>query len=167
MPPPEDFYAMITWLHECVGRRFYACGTSRGSMWLEHGIRERPECFEAVLLTGSYANSDFHSGTPQNQTVMGETLQRTPLPVITCMSPIDACCGTKLQPQYWACFRTDAGVVVSPGSLLELVIFETWTHDDISAFFGSYDLLGDKKSDIRSVWLRLFNLKRRERDDEC
>ena len=103
-------------------------------MWLEHGIRERPECFEAVLLTGSYANTDYFSGTSQNETVMGEALQRTPLPVISCMPPIDFCCGTVKQPNYWACFRTADGIVVKPGSLLEVVIFETWTHDDISVF---------------------------------
>ena len=100
---------------------------------------------------------------------MGETLQRTPLPVITCMSPIDAFCGTKMQPNYWACFRTDDGVVVSPGSLLEFVISETWTHDDISVLFGSHGLPADKISDIRSVWLRFFKLKRDVTlfDDEC
>ena len=119
----------------CVGRRFYACGTSRGSMWLEHGIRERPECFEAVLLTGSYANADYRSGTQHNQTVMGETLQRTPLPVITCMSPIDACCGTRCNQIIGLAFELMMALsFLSPGSLLELVICETWTHDDISVF---------------------------------
>ena len=104
-PPPEDFYAMITWLHECVGRRFYACGTSRGSMWLEHGIRERPECFEAVLLTGSYANANHFSNTQHNQTVMGEALQRTPLPVISCMSPIDFLAAQKLNQMIGLAFE--------------------------------------------------------------
>lgn len=158
-PPTEDFYAIIQWFFEFSGP-FYACGSSRGSMWLEHGIRERPECFEAVLLTGSYANSDYFANTPHNQSVMGQALQRVPLPVIACMSPIDLVCGTAKQPEYWACFRTADGIVDSPGSLLQLEIFETWTHDELSAFFSSQHLSDDKRNAIHPIWVRFFNLVR-------
>ena len=93
--------------------------------------------------------------------VMGQALHRTPLPVITCMSPIDDVCGTNRQPDYWSCFRTAEGLVVVPGSKLEVNIFEDWSHDDISGFFGVYNKLPlHKQEEIHRIWDRFFRLVR-------
>jgi hypothetical protein len=56
-PPMPEFYGLIQWMAEWGGRRIFAHGFSRGAMWLEHAILERPQCLEAVFLAGS--ETDF------------------------------------------------------------------------------------------------------------
>ena len=135
-------------------------------MCLEHGIQERPACLEAVLLTGSYANTDHASKVYKHMLVMGQALHQTPLPVITCMSPIDSSCGTAAQADYWSCFQTADGLVVSTGSKLEVNIFDDWSHEDLSAFFGVYELPLHKLEAILCIWERFFNLVRLPQQSE-
>jgi hypothetical protein len=52
-PPVPDFYGLIQWLYEWGGKPIYAHGVSRGGMWLEHALLERPQCLQAVFLAGS------------------------------------------------------------------------------------------------------------------
>ena len=104
-------------------------------MWLEHGIQERPHCFEAVMLCGSYANTDKDSGNYDNQHVMSQALHRTPVPTISLMSATDIFCGPSLQPRYWANFITASGKITVADSRLEVFFLNDWDHEEITSFF--------------------------------
>ena len=75
---------------------------------MEHALKEIPQCVQAVMFCGSYANTDKASGIISNQRVISEALHLTPVPTLTFMSPTDLSCGLVAQPAYWANLMTAA-----------------------------------------------------------
>ena len=119
-PPARAFFVIMQFMYEKHEGSFWAVGSSRGAMWLEHALKEIPHCFQAVMLCGSYANTDKASGAISNQRVMSEALHLTPVPTMTFMAPTDRHCGLKVQRSYWANLMTVAGPIVVPNSRLRI-----------------------------------------------
>ena len=123
-------------------------------------FQDMPYCFQAVMLCGSYANTDTASATISNQHVRSEALHATPVPTLTCMSPTDDLCGLRAQPAYWANLMTEAGPIrVADDSRLRIRRFEGWSHDEITSFFNPMKLVVAKQDRIHAAWREFLGLR--------
>lgn len=138
-PPLPEFYGIIQFLYEWGARPIFAMGNSRGAMWLEHAIQEKPHAFKSVIIVGSYAN------TTNNALVMGEALHVTLVRLFANLSASDYFCGVDAQRQYWSCIKTASGVRSRPGSLLKLYFLDKWSHEE----FGYFSCPCNCKDDIK------------------